>query len=54
MRNGVKGGEMEREGGRRNVKFVRLLGAVLNTGIINVAERRVLTTSFYLKATCGY
>ena len=30
----------EREG--RKVKFVRLLGAALNTGIINVVERREL------------
>lgn len=30
----------EREG--RKVKFVRLLGAALNTGIINVVERRAL------------
>lgn len=27
----------------RNVKFVHLLGAVLNSGVINVVERRVLT-----------
>lgn len=39
MRNRVKRGE-EREG--RKVKFVRLLGAALNTGIINVVERRAL------------
>lgn len=39
MRNGVERGERA-EG--RKVKFVRLLGAALNTGIINVVERRAL------------
>lgn len=39
MRNGVRRGEVC-EG--RKVKFVHLLGAALNTGIINVIERRAL------------
>lgn len=39
MRNGVERGERA-EG--RKVKMVRLLGAALNTGIINVVERRAL------------
>jgi len=34
----------EREG--RKVKFVRLLGAALNSGIINVVAGRALTESF--------
>lgn len=37
MRNGVECGDREREG--RRVKFAHLLGAALNTGIINVVER---------------
>lgn len=39
MRNGVERGESAKG---RKVKFVRLLGAALNTGIINVVERKAL------------
>lgn len=39
MRNGVERGESAKG---RKVKFARLLGAALNTGIINVVERRAL------------
>lgn len=42
----------------RTVKFARLLGAALNTGVINALERSALAVEcclfYFSKATCGY